>query len=352
MADDFKYHIHHHASLVVPAELAQVRADHADGKTDDDALADAVEPAIADTLLRQRRLALAALSDGEFRRRNDLAPAYDAIDGFGDPGATTAISELVGPAHAAEVRALAGTPVARGRLVPEEGAQLGALTHRPTMIALPSPGFLAALGGQDAAGPALAEILRSEIAALAAEGVDYVLLRNPALAFLLVADGRAAAQRLGIDPDKTISVILEAEAAAVTGLDVPENFRVGLDLTSAGHARGPWDRAAVQSFLGAQPFGRLCVDFPADAAHRVPLDLVPSGLVMSLGVVDISDPEMENVDELVDRVDEAAKAVDIDDIAISTNGGFHVVGAAAASYEYGKLQRVEMAARYFWGNEL
>jgi 5-methyltetrahydropteroyltriglutamate--homocysteine methyltransferase len=99
-------------------------------------------------------------------------------------------------------------------------------------------------------------------------------------------------------------------------------------------------------------FGRLCVDFPADPAQRFPLDLVPSGLVMSLGVVDISDPELEDVDELVARVDEAAKAMDIDDIAISTNGGFHAVGSAAAPYENGKLQRVEMAARYFWGNEL
>lgn len=352
MADDFKYHIHHHASLVVPAELTQVRADHAVGKIDDSVLADAVESAIADTLLRQRRLALAALSDGEFRRRNDLAVAYDAIDGFGEPGASSAVAELVGPAHAAEVRVLTGTPVAHCRLVPQEGAQLGALTHRPTMIALPSPGLLAALGGQESAGVALAEILRSEIHALAAEGVDYVLLRNPALAFLLVADGRAAAHPLGIDPDKTISAILEAEAAAVADLDVPAHFRVGLDLTSAGRARGAWDRAAVEAFLAAQPFGRLCVDHPADPAHRFPLDLVPAGLVMSLGVVDVSDPELENVGELVDRVDEAAEAMDIDDIAISTNGGFHAVGAAAAGYEHGKLQRVEMAARYFWGNEL
>jgi hypothetical protein len=39
-----------------------------------------------------------------------------------------------------------------------------------------------------------------------------------------------------------------------------------------------------------------------------------------------------------------AKLVDIDDIALSTNGGFHVGGDAAASYEQAKLQRVEMVA--------
>lgn len=345
MADDFKYHIHHHASLVVPPGLAEARA------AGDD---QAVENAIADTLLRQRRLALAALSDGEFRRRNDLSVAYDAIEGFSEPGPSTPVADLVGPAHAAEVRVLLGTPAARGRLVPQEGAQLGALTHRATMIALPSPGFLTALTAAPGQPAGFAEILRAEIIALAADGVDYVLLRNPALAFLLVAEGRATAEKLGIDVDKTIATILETETetAAIAGLDVPENFRVGLDLTSAGKASGPWDRAAVAGFLAAQPFGRLCVDFPGDQAHQFPLDLVPSGLVMSLGVVDIADPRLENVDAVVDRIDEAAKTMDIDDIAISTNGGFHVVGAAAAPYEQGKLQRVEMVARYFWGNEL
>jgi 5-methyltetrahydropteroyltriglutamate--homocysteine methyltransferase len=282
--------------------------------------------------------------------------AYDGIEGFSAPGVSTPVAELVGHAHAAEMRVLLGTPNSRGRLVPEEGAQLGALTHRPTMIALPSPGFLTALTaapGQSAA-DGFAEILRAEVTALAADGVDYVLLRNPALAFLLVAEGRAMAEKLGIDPAATIATILEAETAAVADLAyndaVPANFRVGLDLTSAGHARGPWDRAAVEAFLATQPFGRLCVDFPA--TDHFPLDLVPSGLVMSLGIVDIADPALEDVDTLVDRVDGVAKLLDIDDTALSTNGGFHVVGDAAAPYEQAKLQRVEMVARYFWGNEL
>jgi hypothetical protein len=43
-----------------------------------------------------------------------------------------------------------------------------------------------------------------------------------------------------------------------------------------------------------------------------PLDLVPVGLVVSLGVVHVSTPELED----------------------------------------SKLQRVEMTARYFWGNDL
>jgi 5-methyltetrahydropteroyltriglutamate--homocysteine methyltransferase len=54
----------------------------------------------------------------------------------------------------------------------------------------------------------------------------------------------------------------------------------------------------------------------------LPEDCVPSLGVPSLGVVDVGDPESEDVDELVARIDRAVETVDIDDLAISTNGGF------------------------------
>lgn len=350
MGDDFSYHIHHHASLVIPPDLAQARISHAHKGIDDQTLAAAVKSAITDVFLRQSRLGLTAWSDGEFRRRNDLSVAYDAIEGFGAP-LSTPVAELIGPAHAAEVRPLLGTPAARGRLVQEEGAQLGALLHR-TMIALPSPGFLMALTAapDQSAAAGFAEILRAEILELVADGVDLVLLRNPVLAFLLVAKGRAVAEKLGIDVAATIAAVMEIEVAAAD-LDVPKNFQVGLDLTTAGHARGPWDRSAVHTFLATQPYGRLCVDFPADPADQFPLDLVPPDLVMSLGIVDITEPKLENVGVLVDRVEEVARVIGTDDLALSANGGFHIVGDAAAPYEQDKLQLVETVARYYWSDE-
>ncbi|RCW46100.1 hypothetical protein DFQ14_102402 [Halopolyspora algeriensis] len=66
----------------------------------------------------------------------------------------------------------------------------------------------------------------------------------------------------------------------------------------------------------------------------------------------MSNSTVENVDGLAARIDVAATIMDVDDIAISTNGGFHVVGSAAAESEHAKLQLVEMVARYVWGNEL
>ncbi|MDQ4114909.1 MAG: methionine synthase [Actinomycetota bacterium] len=351
MADDFKYHIDHHASLVVPSELRRARERYEAGTASADDVDAAVEAAIEDWLLRERRLGLLALSDGEFRRRNSLSVVYDAISGFGPVEHQSALAELVGPSHAPEVRSVTGELSVSGRLAAAEGAQLTGIDYRSTMVALPSPGFVTGLAGAAAeAGRTLADIIRAEITAFAGEGVVYVLLRNPALAFLLTDEGRERAVSLGIDPDKTVAGLVEADNAVLDGLELPENFCLGLDLTTAGQAAGPWSEEAVAGFLAIQAYERLCVDYPDES--RFPLSLVPEGVVMSLGVVDISTPELEDVDALVARIDEAAEIIDIDDIAISTNGGFHLVPELSGETEQAKLQLVEMVARYFWGNEL
>ncbi|OHV74327.1 methionine synthase [Pseudofrankia sp. BMG5.36] len=357
MADDFKYHIDHHASLVPPPELLAARAATAGGAADVDALRAAEDAAVIDVLRMQRRLGLSALSDGELRRGNHLSVIYDGIGGFGVAGPGGALARLVGVQNAPEVRALLDRPVERGRLTKHEIDFVLSATDRPAMLALPSPGYLAELtatsGDVAVAGGEFARILRDEIAALAGDGVRYVQLRNPAYAFLLTEPGRARAASLGIDLASAMSRMLEADAQVLAGLQAPPEFRVGLDITTAGAADGAHDPATVASFLDRQPFGRLCVEYPAAPAERFPLGQLPAGLVVALGIVDIGAEALEPVEELVGRIDEAAAVMDVDDIAISTNGGFHALAnpptvAAARA----KLQRVEIVARYIWGNEL
>ena len=64
------------------------------------------------------------------------------------------------------------------------------------------------------------------------------------------------------------------------------------------------------------------MDFPADPAARLPLDLVKPGLVISLGVVDVSTPAAETVESILDLVDPVVEERGEYDIAIATNGGF------------------------------
>ena len=74
MADDFKYHIDHHGSLVRPTGLLAARAGGDAG-----ALAAAETEAVAAVSHALRRLALSVVGDGQFRR-----PYGIAVDGSGN----------------------------------------------------------------------------------------------------------------------------------------------------------------------------------------------------------------------------------------------------------------------------
>ncbi|WP_030442640.1 hypothetical protein [Actinoplanes subtropicus] len=357
MADDFRYHIDHHVGLVPPADLLQARADHDRGALDDAGLRAAEDSAIRDALRLQRRLGLIAMGDGQYRRRSPLSVFYDHVDGFAAALEGGPIAELLGERLTPVRRALGGSPVPRERLAQREAEFLVAhCKQRNRVVALPSPGYVAALcaTGDEGSGQELAAIVRDEVAALAAQGIEYVQLHNPVIAFLLTVAGRERARGLGIDPDATLDLILSTDGAVLSDLDAPADFRVALDITTCGEldtGQG-YDTRTLAGFLDRQPFERLCVEYLAADAGRFPIEELRPDCVVALGIVDVGTPEMESADELVDLVDKAATVMDIDSIALSTNGPFHAGTRFNADRQRDKLQIVETVARYYWGNEL
>jgi 5-methyltetrahydropteroyltriglutamate--homocysteine methyltransferase len=364
MADDFGYHIDHHGSLVRPASLLAVRA-----ASSGEALAAATDEAVVTLAHELRRLTLNALSDGQFRRSCLESVVHDQVAGFAPVTGPTPLADLAGIA-APRVRAVpdAGALAAHGRLAKAEAAPVLATVDRSVFVTLPSPGYLAAAGSAlasaadidaaRAAGAALAAILRDEIAALAADGVMFVPLENPLYAPLLTVEGRAAAAAAGIDVTAALAALIEADRAVFAGLDVPADFRVGLDLTDAGPMPGTasgYDATAVAALLDESPFPRFSVDYPADPAARFPVSLVKPGIVVSLGVIDVASPAAEVVEDILGRLDPVLDERGDADVAVATNGGFAQVAdepLMTAPEQQAKLQLVEMAARYYWGNEI
>jgi 5-methyltetrahydropteroyltriglutamate--homocysteine methyltransferase len=265
------------------------------------------------------------------------------------------VRTLLGPVLAPEWRGIEGKLVEGRPLVEDEAAFLLGATDRPVTVSLPAPGFVAELGGGEAeAGAQLAGIVAAEVVRLAADGVRHVLLHDPLYPFLLTADGRAAA---GVDPDAALDRALAADLAVLDAVraapEVPAEFRISLDTTTSGIAplAGGYDRAAVSRFLAGQTYDRLCVEYPVAEAGHFPLDLVGPGRTISLGLVDVGSADLEEVDDLLARVDEIVTVLDVDDIAIAPNGRF-VDGPVGEAVQWQKLQLVETVARYYWGNEL
>jgi methionine synthase II (cobalamin-independent) len=362
MADDFRYHIDHHGSLVRPAGLRAALTAGEPG-----ALAAAEEEAVVAALHSQRRLGMSAVGDGQFRREHFESVVYDHVEGFGPARGPQPLADAAG-IPAARRRSAPADPAAAGRLAETEAATPLACIERPVFVVLPSPGYLAAVGSAladpaaidvaEATAHALAAILRAEIEALAGQGVAYVALGNPLYPPLLTVAGR---ERLAgdIDTDAVLQLLVEADRAAVAALEgVPGNFRVGLDLTDSGPlpttARG-YHPAALDALLDQTPFQRLCTDFPAEPATRLPVQDIKPGLVLSLGVVDTSTPAAETVEALLERLDPVFEQRGEDDVAIATSSGF----AASADRplmsedeQRAKLRLVETVARYYWGNEI
>src|SRR5262249_13512139 len=82
-----------------------------------------------------------------------------------------------------------------------------------------------------------------------------------------------------------------------------------------------------------------------------PLRFVPKGKVVVLGLVSTKVPELETVDALESRIDEASKYLPLDQLAISPQCGFasDVVGnLVSADDQRRKLERVVEVARQVW----
>lgn len=364
MADDFGYHIDHHGSLVRPDPLLAARTAGASAGS----LAAAADEAAVVAAHLLRRLAFSAISDGQYRRGYFESVLHDGVAGFASAAGPAPVTDLAG-IPASRVRSVpeASALAASGRLAQAEVAPVLATVDRPVFVQLPSPGYLAAAGspltsadldGVQAAGAALAAVLAAEINALAADGVLYVALANPLYPPLLTADGRAAASAAGADVAGALAAVVEADRAVFAGLDVPADFRVGLDLTDSGPlptTAGGYDQAAVEELLAGTPYQRIGVDYPADPARRFPVQLVKPGIVVSLGAVDVTTAEPETVEELLDRLDPVVEERGDADVAVAPNGGFAQIAGEpllTAAGQNAKLRLVETVARYYWGNEI
>jgi methionine synthase II (cobalamin-independent) len=362
MADDFRYHIDHHGSLVRPAGLRAARA-----AGEPEALAAAEEEAVIAALHMQRRLGMSAVGDGQFRREHFESVVYDHVEGFSPAAGPQPLADAAG-IPAGRRRTAPADLAAAGRLAEADAATPLANVERPVFVVLPSPGYLAAAGSAladaaaidaaSASAHALAAIIRAEIQALAGQGVAYVALGNPLYPPLLTVAGR---DRLAndIDVDAVLRLLVETDRAALTGLEeVPENFRVGLDLTDSGPVptteRG-YHPPALDALLDETPFHRLCTDFPADPAARLPVAAIKPGLVLSLGVVDTSTAVPETVETLLERLDPVFEQRGDVDVAIATSSGFAASSdrpLMSDDEQRAKLRLVETAARYYWGNEI
>jgi 5-methyltetrahydropteroyltriglutamate--homocysteine methyltransferase len=199
--------------------------------------------------------------------------------------------------------------------------------------------------------------VRKEVEALIADGVSYIQLDAPFYGAFVDEQQRAAFQAAGIDPDQALAELVAADNAATDGL-----ARDGLTLAMhicRGNSRSRWAYQGGYDPIAEALFGQQAVDtflLEYDSTERdgtfEPLRDLPSGKTAVLGLVTTKAAQLESPDALRRRIDEAARIVPIEQLALSPQCGFASVAAGNALSEddqWRKLELVVDTARKIWG---
>ena len=126
----------------------------------------------------------------------------------------------------------------------------------------------------------------------------------------------------------------------------------GQDQPAGWHTSGGYDAIAEQVFGGLQ-VDRFLLEYDSERAGGfAPLRYVPKGKMVVLGLVTTKSGELESEATLLRRIEEAAKYVAVEDLALSPQCGFASTLAGnplSEDEERRKLELVVGTARKVWG---
>jgi 5-methyltetrahydropteroyltriglutamate--homocysteine methyltransferase len=355
-------------SLLRPPTLLRARAEHAEGRLDLAGLRRAEDQAILAVLERQRQIGLDVLTDGEFRRHAWQTDLAEAVEGFTREHIPM---EWHGPRAEDDEQSWAqvvGGPLRQvRRITAHETALLRQHAPGRFKMTLPSAATFADASYKPGLTDrfyatrrnllnALTPIIRGEIEALLAEGVTYVQIDAPRFTYYADEQIRARMQANGINPDQALADGIAADNASVRGL-AREGVTLAMHLCrgnsrSRWRAEGGYDRIAEQIFGGVE-VDRFLLEYDSERAGGFePLRLVPPGKTVVLGLVTTKAGDLERKDDLLRRIDEAARYVPLERLALSPQCGFASVAEGnllTEDEQWRKLELIVETAREVWG---
>jgi 5-methyltetrahydropteroyltriglutamate--homocysteine methyltransferase len=326
----------------------------------------AQEAAIRDVVELQESAGLEVATDGEFRRSSYWGRFVARCEGFSIKPAIFKFRDDDG--HEAQFTATyAVGKLARTRpLATDEFEFLRTVTTVTAKITMPAPSTMHFYRCTDFADPAvyrdretffadLAQIYRQEIRDLARAGCRYLQLDEVAVAMLCDPDIRAQVAAAGQDPDALIDTYVAAINDAVA--EAPADMTVGVHMCRGNFrgrylSAGGYDEVAERFFQDCEVSHFLLEYDTARAGDFRPLRFVPPNKGVVLGLISTKTPELETIDDLRRRSDEAARFIDLDRLGIGPQCGFASTAAGNPLTEVderAKLRLVVAAARAIWG---
>jgi 5-methyltetrahydropteroyltriglutamate--homocysteine methyltransferase len=363
-------------SFLRPEPLKAAHAAYAQGQLPAEELRELEDRCILEVLEMQRQVGIDVFSDGEFRRGAWAGDFAESVEGYVDGApAVTVFNTARGnaPRQRPGGRVIGHKLRQKRRLTANESAFLKQHAPGPFKMTMPAASYILArgyrpditdrvYGSRAAALHDVASIIRAEVHSLAAEGVPYIQLDNPHYPDYVVEERNAQWRAVGVDPDTAIEEDVAADNYCLTGVD-RSRLTLAMHLCRGNGGRGPdqpagWHTAGGYDAIAERVFGGLEVDrflleYDSERAGGFePLRFVPKGKQVVLGLVTTKSGALESQDLLLRRIEEAARYVPIENLALSPQCGFASTLAGnplTADEQRRKLELVADTARKVWG---
>jgi 5-methyltetrahydropteroyltriglutamate--homocysteine methyltransferase len=357
----------HVGSLLRPRELAVARAERKAGKLPADALLAVEDRCIETAIRKQEEIGLRAATDGEYRRAFWHYDFVSGLDGI----------ELYEPEQ--KVMFKGGLPlplmlrvvgkIAWNRPVMVDDFRFVA-SHVKTAVpkmTIPSPSVAHFRGGRqaidakaypdmDAFFADLGEAYHKAVAAFGAAGCRYLQLDEVNIAYLCDPEQIAGLKARGEHVENLLSIYAGMLNRAIEGK--PDGMTISMHLCR-GNFQSHWVASGGYEPVAEALFNQINADayFMEYDSERAggfePLRFVPRGdKVVVLGLVTSKTGALESKDELKRRIDEAAKYLPLEQLALSPQCGFASTeegNTLTEDEQWAKLRLCVEVAREVWG---
>jgi 5-methyltetrahydropteroyltriglutamate--homocysteine methyltransferase len=357
-------------SFLRPTELlearrAQIPLDH---------LATLEDRHVLRVLKKQQELGFDVFTDGELRRSNFMSDFTDAVEGFDFGGAVARRWD-----DAAQDAKSKATPVSNINGIvtsklkqrqPLTGRELPFLReHSPGAIkmTLPSatqfPAISFKYGITDAVYKdpyallhAITAIMVDEIKSLASSGLSYLQIDAPRYSYYLDPKWVSWMKtELRVEPEHMLTASLRADNACFAAARHCVTLAIHLcrgNNRSHWYAEGGYD-AISERLFHELAVNRFLLEYDDERSGTFePLRFVPKGKIVVLGLVSTKRPALESKAQMLKRIDEAAKVIPLEQLAISPQCGFASTmegNLLTEDEQWAKLRLVREIAHEVWG---
>jgi 5-methyltetrahydropteroyltriglutamate--homocysteine methyltransferase len=168
-------------------------------------------------------------------------------------------------------------------------------------------------------------IQRRMVGELVDAGCDYVQIDEPSYTGYVDPATLERMRARGEDPMQNLRRAVEADNKVIAGLQGRATFGLHIcrgNRASMWHREGKYDPIA-ETLFSSLDYDRLLLEYDTERAGGFePLRYVKKGVMAVLGLITTKTGRVETVDELRRRLDEAAKFLPLEQLAISPQCGF------------------------------